>query len=66
MISLTELKNVTDRQSYDSSQFLAKKLTKYPITPQTRRYALPCEMFVLKNRNEQELREANFRAGLSH
>jgi len=38
MISLTELKNVTDKQTYDSSRFLAKKLTKYPTTPQTRRY----------------------------
>jgi len=27
---------------------------------------LPCEMFVLRNRNDPELSEANFRARLSH
>jgi len=35
--------------------------------PHLRRVAtLPCEMFVLKNRNDPELSEANFHARLSH
>ena len=60
---------LTDFQNFFTSRLSSKFLTKQwlNILPYLKRVAtLPCEMFMLKNRNDPQLNEANFHARFSH
>jgi len=48
-----------------SGKFPANQYVNVPPTPK-HVATLPCEIFLLKNHNDSELSETNFRARLSH